>query len=459
MRARLFVLFGCAGLFLLACKGWPPIIITIPSPPPPSPSPFACAPGSHYQHFSPENGGPKCVADAIPSPSPVEKLCPAGERWVWEAGGANGYCEPIPPPTPRPCPVGQHLVTQDILPLRTICVPDASPSPSPDASPAAECKTPQLTHESWEVANFGCLPGVCPNPSAVYGDGPLKGQPVPASAVLDPIGGLTFPLFDFIGEHGIVVKTIEEVSGCAWKQNPCPTGMGYQQAHALIAAKLRAKGFCAGQHVDGGSDMITVSTNPPFRGLWLEVHQICGDDSGANGRWCWGKIEQSGTLWRVIGTGVALPSPDPDASPSPVPSPSPTVAPSGPPPGPGVPTIKIASSAASLRIGQSARITCTGKPGAKIAWAAELKRNVWINGRTPFTTPIPPGMKRGSYGNTFCLGYGNDFVGDHDGFEVRILNGSADSPLHRFGSCALTIYCYVPESSDASRNLRIQVSK
>ena len=101
---------------------------------------------------------------------------------------------------------------------------------------------------------------------------------------------------------GLVAAVLAEIvdeSGCLVGAQNCFLGPhSYQEAHAVIAARLRTLGLCAGQHEDGVSDNIVVSTNPPREGLWLEVHQICGGPPRGH-YWCWGKIQKSAALWRI----------------------------------------------------------------------------------------------------------------------------------------------------------------
>lgn len=83
---------------------------------------------------------PEHCVQASPSPA----LCPDGQRWVWEAGGTEGFCEPIAKPSPSPpiCPDGYHLHYFSTDPLAAMCVPDAEPSPTPKPSPRPSVPPP-----------------------------------------------------------------------------------------------------------------------------------------------------------------------------------------------------------------------------------------------------------------------------------------------------------------------------
>lgn len=228
--------------------------------------------------------------------------------------------------------------------------PAPTPLPSvPPLPPPTECRTPQLPSDAWEIINWGCEPGgPCPNPAAP-----------PGEIVIDAGASLRFMPPHGPSTRDLLVREVEtaitEVTGCQPGYS-CQIPASYQDSHNAIAARLRAKGYCAGQHEDGRSDNIVVSTNPPREGLWMEVHQIV---SGRNGvyTWGWGKINQSSALWRI--KDPSAPSPSPTSGPGPTPPPTPV------PPDPNaVASVSITTSAKSVKAPADVKIQCFPKNSA-----------------------------------------------------------------------------------------------
>ncbi len=336
-----------------------------------------------------------CVPPPTTIPPPVPPTTVPASPKPEPAPSASPSASPVPVPSPSPteCPAGQHRSAVGIPAPGSdvVCVPDVVPT---------ECKTPQLTSDSWEIVNWGGDASRWPARETFVGFG-------------DP--------------PGVVLQEIMAVTHCGLKANPCPTRMGAQAFHAEIARRLRARGFCAGQHEDGVSDMIVVSTNPPLDGLWLEVHQVCGSPGKEIA--CWGKIDKATTLWRVKGTGTPLPSPDPSAPPSPAPSPKPT-----PPPVEHHDPPTIDGGPTTLHKGQTATLRCKGsEPGWPI---------------TQFIASGPTGT------NGMKKGHDWDFnrVGSN-ALMITVLGGA-----QHFGT--IHSYCVLRETTDIthveSRNFSIQ---
>lgn len=152
---------------------------------------------------------------------------------------------------------------------------------------------------------------------------------------------------------------------------------------------------------------------------------------------------------------------EPDASPSPSASPvaSPTPTPQSSASPPGTRQLGITVTPSSLRIGQHADIACSGDPAATVAVQSAAVRT-WVDGRQPFTTPIPPGRQKGSYGMQNCMS-GADYSVSRGPASARVaIIAGPNGQFARLGyACTLVAFCGVTGTDKGSQNVRIPVSR
>lgn len=121
----------------------------------------SCPSGEYWVWSGEDSTQGRCEKETWGGEMPKPEDCPAGQRWVWDYTGKTGRCEPegyigppveipsegcppgyhetptgdctpdegYPPPSPIPCPEGQHLEED-------FCVPDIPPSEEPSPGPA-----------------------------------------------------------------------------------------------------------------------------------------------------------------------------------------------------------------------------------------------------------------------------------------------------------------------------------
>lgn len=187
------------------------------------------------------------------------------------------YCGPAPAPTPVPTPTPQ---------------PTPLPTPQPTPTPSAVCSFPQ------GVAQGDYREG--PNPQTL------------AQTVDD---------------------TLVEMTGCA-PRSDCVLGQSDPQFYlSAVIGRLRAKGLCAGQHIDGETDQLSVARSCEAGVIW-ENYQVVNYGNPRKVRWLPGSAMSGWIVPKSCGT---IPAPGPTPTPGPQPTPTPT--PTPPPPGGACPTL------------------------------------------------------------------------------------------------------------------------
>lgn len=239
--------------------------------------------------------------------------------------------------------------------------PVPSPTPAPTHAPGLECAAFHLTMGCWDLPPgspkwvWVCVhqfaggptpsvdrPGLCPCPRSqteIETDGgatpacpvvpPTPPPPPVAEGCRAPQGNWVRPEASTTFARADVLKVERELAGCT-EGSDCPLPVDNQQSWiAKVAAELRKRGLCAGQHEDGVTDEIAVQPQGWDPALRWEAYKIynCGptlpsdppnfDICPLKGR---GKVR-----WAVASDSWSAPE---GATQPPAPSPAPTPPPS-----------------------------------------------------------------------------------------------------------------------------------
>lgn len=202
-------------------------------------------------------------------------------------------CPPTPTPGPVPTPIPTPTPEPTPVPTPTPApTPTPVPTPTPTPTPTA-CKAPQ---GEWS------------------GPGPVTASAGP-----------------------LINRAMSTITGCQVGTD-CPHGegpgeVGAQRWMARVIGELRRMGLCAGQHVDGATDEIAVSTRceGPYEGYHVANY--------GGGKVVWSPNAARPTWTPIAGCSPQPPVPPTPIPPTPTPGPTPTPEPSpgacpSPTPGP-----------------------------------------------------------------------------------------------------------------------------
>ncbi|HEX6038898.1 hypothetical protein [Longimicrobium sp.] len=257
----------------------------------------------------------------------------AGIYWVLLLAFAVAGCDYI-----RRLP---DLIPGPPSPPPTTLAPAPSPSPEPSTAPPTPAPEPSSAPPS-------------PAPSPVPCTAPQGGgEWVPDARFEDA------PPEDWICDE--VNAALLTLSGCPGPNTSCPLDPPERQRffRERLIPELQRRGFCAGQHLDGQTDEVSITTPEEYpAGPWRNFHAF------GNGKAVWcrpGMPNREGVpgrgswrgRWRFVPDGSPIPEPEPPASPEPDPEPPPT-----PRPKPRIADRAYVSGVTTLKPGQSAGLEC-----------------------------------------------------------------------------------------------------